>query len=282
MSEVPTPANACLPAHGRVACTLCHRGAVTFDATRTEGDGWRITANPLAWGSPRPEILVLGFSKGPTQAGALARLRHEEVAFKGARGWAYRILEHIGVVPERADPAVAMDDLIADRAGRFAFGSLVRCTVERWDTPAGEWKGTGGGMLDRFVATPFGQSIAGRCTSNFLRVLPIETRLVVLYGVGAKLSYVDAAEQLIKRARGRSSWRRHDLVSYGDDRVTFVHTEHFRAQGPLIPNWLGAVDEAGRPRDPHRAMLGRLAAAAAARAFAAHGQETKPQALAPV
>ena len=38
-----------------------------------------------------------------------------------------------------------MDRLIADRSGRLAFGSLVRCTVERWDEAKATWPGTGGG-----------------------------------------------------------------------------------------------------------------------------------------
>ncbi len=272
MNMSARPADDCLPSHGRVACTLCHRGAVTFDVTRTEGDGWRITANPLAWGNSRPEVLVLGFSKGPTQAGALATASHDEIAFKGARRQAYEILLHIGLVPRVADPAAAMGQLIRDRSGRFAFGSLVRCTVERWNAPEKEWTGTGGGMLDRFIASAFGRSVAAGCTSKFLGELPIQTRLVVLYGLGTKLGYVDAAETLIRRARPSTVWRRHDEVSYGDDRVTFVHTEHFRAQGKLIPNWLGATDTSGAPRDPYRAKLGQLAAAAVARVGFADNQ----------
>ena len=65
-----------LPMHGRVTCTDCFTaGGVEFDRTRLEGDGWRITSNPLAWGSATPEIVVLGFSKGPTQAGPCRKLR---------------------------------------------------------------------------------------------------------------------------------------------------------------------------------------------------------------
>lgn len=61
-AEPKAPSGGCLPSHGRVDCSLCHRAPVTFDVTRTEADGWRITANPLAWGSSHPEVLVLGFS----------------------------------------------------------------------------------------------------------------------------------------------------------------------------------------------------------------------------
>ena len=76
-----------LPEHGRIACSLCHGGApLVFDATKTQNNtgDWRITANPLAWGNPAAEIIVLGFSKGPTQAGALGATSHDQIAYKGA------------------------------------------------------------------------------------------------------------------------------------------------------------------------------------------------------
>jgi hypothetical protein len=75
-----------LPQHGPVACTTCFgTTAVEFDRTRSQEGEWRITANPLAWGGTHPEVLVLGFSKGPTQAGAMATTPHDAIAFKGSR-----------------------------------------------------------------------------------------------------------------------------------------------------------------------------------------------------
>lgn len=63
----------CLPMHGRVDCTRCFPSGtpVEFDATKraSPDEDCRITSNPLAWGNVEPEILVLGFSKVPTQAG---------------------------------------------------------------------------------------------------------------------------------------------------------------------------------------------------------------------
>ena len=247
--------------HGLPFCTHPLR------CNRNRRKGWRIRANPLSWGSSNPEILVLGFSKGPTQAGALAREPHDKIACKGARPQAYNILAHVGIVPPSADPGKAMDRLIADPNGRLAFGSLVRCTVERFDPKQQIWVGTGGDMLGRFVASPFGQTVAGRCVEFFLGDLPEQTRLVILYGMGNALSYVNAAESLICRARSAPGWHRCDEVSYGDDAVTFVHVEHFRSQGRLIPDWLGKLDEHGRERNPERARLGRMARAAVARAM---------------
>jgi hypothetical protein len=63
-------AASCLHEYGQIACSLGYSGKpVTFgfsQAKDDEGDKvrWRITANPLAWGNPHAEIIVLGFSKG--------------------------------------------------------------------------------------------------------------------------------------------------------------------------------------------------------------------------
>lgn len=251
-----------LPAHGRVSCTACHGGAIDFDRTRTGEGDWRITANPLAWGSRRPEVLVLGFSKGPTQALELGRTPHDAVAFKGGRANLLKILVHLGL----ANPGTDIDRLIADKNGRFAFGSLIRCSVERREGEG--WTGTGGGMLDRFVATPFGRRVATNCATRFLKDLPPETRLVVMLGLGTRLGYVGAVERVVRSVRASSSWRRLNEVSYGDAAVTFVHTEHFKSQGRLLPDWLGHPRNDGSPADPARQRLGRLAAGAARAALA--------------
>jgi hypothetical protein len=62
------------------------RGYVFDNTKRTSSEGtWRITSNPLAWGNAEPDIVVLGFSKGPTQVGALASAPHNAIAYKGSR-----------------------------------------------------------------------------------------------------------------------------------------------------------------------------------------------------
>jgi hypothetical protein len=260
----------CLPLHGRVNCTRCFGdGArVEFDRTRRTSDDakWRITANPLAWGNNEPEIVVLGFSKGPTQAGALATTPHDEIAYKGSRSAVGKILTHVEVMARPADGNLsrAVDRLIADPEGRFHFGSLVRCTVARFDDKEDElnrsrksdkkkdpWKGSGGGMLDKFVATPFGKEVAENCSTSFLAALPDRTKLVIMFGLGTKMNYVREARKLISAARP-GAWRTVNDVAYTDGRVMFVHVEHFASQGALIPNWLG--------EDKHdRAKLGVMA-----------------------
>ncbi len=252
----------CLPAHGRVACVLCHRGqAPSFDRTATiEGD-WKITANPLAWGSPFPEVVVLGFSKGPTQAGSLASTPHDAIAFKGGRLALGKILAHVGLLPLDTDWSLrqTVDRIIADKAGRFHFGSLIRCTVEQ--NIRGTWTGTGGGILDKFVGTSFGAEVAGRCAATFLGNLPQSTRIVVMLGMGARGNYINETRKLFAAARP-GKWATINEVSYSDGAITVVHVEHFKSQGALIPNWLGGN---GHPRG----KLGLAAKAAIAAALKA-------------
>jgi hypothetical protein len=234
-----------LPDHGRVECAICHRGQpYAFDATRTEDKGWRITANPLAWGNPAPEVLVLGFSKGPTQAGALANEAHDQIAYRGGRTNLAKILHHIGLLS--APDSRLVDQAIASRNGRFHFASLIRCTVERYDERKNAWTGTGGGMLDKFVRGNFGRSVLENCSTRFLRDLPKQTKLIVMLGLGTRGNYVAACRAALTKVRpGR--WRTINEVSYADENVVVVHTEHFASQGALLPNWLsGGHHERGR------------------------------------
>ena len=248
-----------LPTHGRVQCAICHEGKTYgFDQTVTGDGDWRITNNPLAWGCSEPEVVVLGFSKGPTQAGALASAAHDQIAFKGGRTNLAKILHHLRLI-ERPDSTI-VDQAISDRSGKFHFGSLVRCTVERQDARKG-WTGTGGGMLDRFVETDFGRLVVTSCAKAHLSRLPARTRVVIMLGLGSNLGYVRAARAAIEQARpGR--WRTLSEVAYADEQIVVVHTEHFQSQGALLPNWLS------EDRHP-RGRWGLMAREAVARAMAA-------------
>lgn len=247
----------CLPSHGRIACDLCYGAPVDFDRTRNEEGEWRITANPLAWGSENAEIVILGFSKGPNALGALATKSHNEIPYAGQRLAVAKILAHIGLIkagsPE--DMRRTVDHAIADTSGRFAWGSLIRCTVERRD--GAEWKGSGGGMLDKFVATPFGKMVAFNCVKRHLGNLPTKTKLVVLFGLGTKLGYVQAARCLIQQSKPEAALSTINEISYRFNGVVYTHVEHFASQGRLIPEWLGLPDKNGGM--PERSRWGRMA-----------------------
>ena len=249
----------CLPHSGRITCTLCHGRPIVFDETQTynEEKDWRITANPMAWGNDRPEVLVLGFSKGPSQAGELRRLPHNDIPFRKGRLNVGKILAHVGLLPSTTPDELkrAVELAIADPEGRFGWGSLVRCTVERFDNKKERWVGSGG-MIDPFMQTRFGQQTSTTCATRFIGSLPIETKLVIMFGLGAGGSYVSAARKIIEKARP-GMWRTVNEVAYTDSKITVVHVEHFASQGALIPNWLGQNDH-------DRARLGEFARAAVA------------------
>jgi hypothetical protein len=242
-----------LPCHGRIDCSRCFTGGapVEFDVTkRTERD-WRITVNPLAWGNQEPEIVVLGFSKGPTQAGALATVPHNDIAYKKGRKNVGKILHHIGLLTALPgeDLGQATSRLITDTAGRFHFGSLVRCTVERKDKDI--WKGSGGDMLGKFIATPFGREVASNCAQEHLAILPPSVKLVVMFGMGKQLNYVGEMFKLFATVR-KGPWRWINKVAYTDGEIVVVHVEHFASLGALIPQWMG-VD--GHPRGEYGALV---------------------------
>lgn len=245
---------ACMPKHGRVDCSKCFHEKPVFDETYREQGNWRIKFNPLSWGGENPTVVVLGFSKGPTQAGALVRSHHDQIAYKGSRENVGKILRRIGLLPKSVNDKYAqkVDDLISDKDGMFHFGSLIRCTVEQFTEKKG-WIGSGGGMLDKFVATDFGNEVAGNCASSFLADMPSSVKLVVMFGLGTDKNYVRASRKLIEKARNKEMKWIND-VSYSDDEIVVVHVEHFAAQGSLIPQWLGDGEHEGCERSILSAM----------------------------
>lgn len=253
-SAVPSRTNGVgsgsLPCHGRIECALCHSHVPEFNRTSTTSADrkWRITANPMAWGNPRPEVLILGFSKGPNQIQDIQMRSHDDIAFRKGRANVGKILAHVGLFPNGTndDLRAAVDHAIADKNGRFGWGSLIRCTVERYEPKKSNWVATSN-MIDPFLSSQFGSKVAGRCAAQFLGDLPDETRLIVMFGLGTKLGYVSSARTAIERARP-GQWRRINDVAYSDGRITVVHVEHFKAQGSLIPRWLGGENH---PRESY-------------------------------
>ena len=115
-----------LPPHGPIACTKCF--AACNDRIREFGD-WRVINDPGAWGSSDPEVLVLGFSKGSTQAEAYVSHKFDDVAFHHSTGQTRRrlagVLDVLGLVRQDTE----IDELFTNAEKDFAFGSLVRCSL---------------------------------------------------------------------------------------------------------------------------------------------------------
>ena len=130
-----------------------------------------------------------------------------------------------------------------------------RCTVERREE--GEWKGSGGGIS----AASLRRLLVPATVPPFLAELPPEQNRL-FYLASDKQNYVPEARKLIELARSKGRWREVNEVAYTDESVTFVHVEHFAAQGPLIPGWCGDPNPKKGGAISPRARLGQLAYAA--------------------
>jgi len=233
-----------LPKAGQINCTKCFNAEnITFDETYVESKDkkWRLKNNPLAWGNMNAEIVVLGFSKGPTQAGNLLNTPHNEIAYKGHRKNIGKIFHYLGLLDSTNNENIQndIDSLISDTKGRFHFASLIRCTVEQYYK--NKWIGTSGNMLGKFVKTDFGKEIIKKCTNEFLIDLPNRTKLIIMFGLGTKLSYVQDVYTLFSKDNP-DDWKMINDVSYSNNKITIVHVEHFASQGAHLNNWLGIND----------------------------------------
>lgn len=239
-----------LPFPGKISCSRCYGSPVEFNSTRQKSaDGkWRITSNPIAWGSPDAEVLVLGFSKGPNQLKALETKGLDQIAFAGGRANLGKILRHIGLAPnvvnENEHLKAFVDREIANKSGRFAWGSLVRCTAEHFKENTNEWTGTSSNILSRFLDSDMGEEVSRACISQHLSSLSTRTKLIIMLGMGPQGKYVRQCREAYSGALG-GAWRSFNEIAYTNGPLTVVHTEHFKAQGHLLQDWLG---ETGRER----------------------------------
>jgi len=229
-----------LPEHGRIACNRCFgESHVHWGQTTHEPDeGWSIVNNPMSWGSRSPTILVLGFSKGGNQNDEILSTPHDEVAFRGGRINLSTILETLGLKAKYW----SIDELISCRSGKFAFGSLVRCSVKKWD--GNKWLMSGKDIMSSCLRNQKMGAVIDHCVSQFVEELPASVQLVVM--LGNDLKYVEGCCSAIRKVR--PSLKAINAVAYGDEQVTFVHTVHFKAQGALVPNW--ATGAPGRSKKP--------------------------------
>jgi len=225
-----------LPKHGKIECRSCFADS---SAVCEPHPDWRMVNDPGAWGSERPRYLVLGFSKGATQAGIYRNGRFEEIAFAGMRARLTSALQAMNVL----DDSDTVDRLIADPSGEFAFGSLVRCSVSRLDDKASRKKGkpvygcTGPLVTRSFREIP---GVIDRCASRFLRHLPDSVQCV--FFLGNSDSYVKYCQALVKRLFPEGFMRINPMGVIADDRG-WIHLAHPSGLNGHFNSWL--EDETG-------------------------------------
>ena len=175
---------------------------------------WNMKNDPGAWGSSKPEVLVLGFSKGSTQANIYEKGDFNDIAFGGpSRNRLDQALKCVGLL----QPSEHVSDMISNNNSKMAFGSLVRCSLTRQDNQ--DKHSCSGALINKsFKEIP---DVLNNCVSQYLAVLPEETKLIVLLGVGD--AYVKNCRLLLSKI---GEVEEINSVSYKVNDKMFVHLTH--------------------------------------------------------
>jgi len=227
------PERTALPPHGPIRCRRCF----TSDREIEEIALWQVVNDPGAWGAQQPDILILGFSKGFTQANAYRTAPFEAVPFKGKvmRARLTEVLRRIGVLndSETIDPRFSAGER------EFGFGSLVRCSLSRLNA-RGERECTGEVMPKAFTEPV--QVVVRRCTQTYLANLPATIRLVVMLGSGSP--YSKGCKNLIRSLYG-AEFRDINEVAYETPGALWVHVAHPSPGNGFFSRWMeGASSDA--------------------------------------
>lgn len=214
------------PSHGPIECRKCF----TANGPCQDVGLWRITNDPGAWGSRDPEYLVLGFSKGFTQAKAYASRDFDSVAFARSRSNLKQVLEALGLL----DQDINIDTLMTAKERTWAFGSLVRCSLARWNKTGGKWEATGPMVQRSFSESP-ASSYISNCTKRFLSSLPPRLKLGVLLGNGD--GYIKGVKEVFKTIH-TESYQDVNEVAFKAGGVLWVHTAHPSPLNGHLGEWL--------------------------------------------
>lgn len=199
--------------HGKLNCRKCFKSCDSN--TLQPHPLWILRNDPGAWGNSVPEVLVLGFSKGSTQADIYRNGSFEDVAFGGpARNRLDQLLKQLGLL--QAHEHVSNE--ISNEESRFAFGSLVRCSLTR-EGKEGKHASSGDLIVKSFSEV---HEVLTNCAEQYLAQLPERTIVVLMLGISDQ--YISGCFDIMKRLY--PSFTRLNDVSYGDDKRVFIHITH--------------------------------------------------------
>jgi len=231
-----------LPEHGTITCRACFNELDINSCS--PAPKWKIVNDPCAWGSAKPTYLVLGFSKGFTQADAFKNKPFEQIAFAGMHPRLTAALRSVGILNEGED----VNSMIADPDSRIAFGSLVRCSVSRIDEKASRAKGhsiyscTGSTIAKSFREIP---NILENCSRIFLLNLPTSVRAVLF--LGNQDSYVSDCQSLLEKLFPDSFSKVNQVAADADSR-RWVHLAHPSGLNGHFNTWLTSNQGSGEKR----------------------------------
>lgn len=232
-----------LPTHGRLNCRKCYESNGSEHCT--PHPKWQMVNDPGHWGSATPEYLVLGFSKGATQAETFRTGRHEDVAFAKMRPRLERELKLLGALKSHE----SVNEKIERPDSNIAFGSLIRCSLTREDASASAKKGhqvfasSGSLIVKSFNEVPH---IIQNCVGEFLTQLP--STLKVIFFLGTADTYVREVKLVIKR-QYPESYQDLNQMAFRADGKKWVFIAHPSPANGTFGNWLSASDVSGAKRD---------------------------------
>ncbi|MEH2565225.1 hypothetical protein [Bradyrhizobium sp. AZCC 2289] len=219
----PTP-TANLLQHGRLACRRCFS---SDGNTQTIGK-WQMVNDPAAWGSANPTILILGFSKGFTQANAFRTGRFEDIPFKDMRTRLTEEMRMLGVIGK----SEIIDQRMVATETEIGFGSLVRCSLSRVNK-----KGVlacTGEVMPKALTEEISANLK-TCAKTFVGDLPSSVRLVLM--LGTTDSYIDGCREVVRSLHGPRFSEIND-VSYRTGHVVWVHISHPSGLNGNHPAWM--------------------------------------------
>lgn len=203
-----------LPTHGPILCRRCFIDT----APSMELGDWRVVDDSSAWGSTDPKILILGFSKGFTQATAATSSRFEDIPFKGMRPRLTEVLQILGVLSNNEQ----VDSKMVAFEPDLAFGSLIRCSLSRYNKAKNKHECTGPIMPKAFI-DPAIAPVVSRCIETYLGNFSPRLKLVILLGTGD--AYINGCRDKIRRLHERR-FCEINPVAYQTGPVTWVHAGH--------------------------------------------------------
>lgn len=232
-----------LPKHGKIECRICFGS--TDGNVRQPNPNWKMINDPGAWGGgSAPDYLVLGFSKGVTQAGIYESGRFEDVAFAGMRRRLTEALRAIGALSNEE----SADEKIEDPNSNIAFGSLIRCSVSRLDKAASDkaskdiYACTGPLISKSFKEIP---EVIRNCTSRFLTNIPDSVKVVFL--LGNTDSYVKNCQTVLRKLFPADFKLINPMAVSTDGRI-WINIAHPSGLNGHFNTWLNADDGSGLKR----------------------------------
>ena len=217
-----------LPLHGKIECRDCFSDGQLLTRPHPK---WLIRNDPAAWGSEKPEILILGFSRGATQTDIYQNGSFDDIAFGGkqTRQNLTKILQKVQLLPL----SETVDEKISETEKKFAFGSLIRCSCSRLDKNNIP-KTSGPLIIKSFSEIP---DVISRCTRKFLSSLPTSVKILCFLGVAD--SYIKNCRRIIKALYPNNFSVIND-VCYKTDNFICIHLTHPSKGNGTIGAWLEA------------------------------------------